>query len=56
LKLPTVFDHTFPSGHRDYGYPHARILLSLVNAMGLPEKTFGIPEIGNEPVPTYVAA
>jgi hypothetical protein len=50
LKLPQLHKNTTKLRGYDRGYPHARLLVSLLNAMGLPDTTFGDPDFGNGPI------
>lgn len=53
LKLPKIAQNAMPD-RRESGYPHARLLVSLLNAMGLPDKTYGLPQFGTGPMDGYL--
>jgi hypothetical protein len=57
LKLPTTYDGGALYNHkwrRDKGYPHGHLLVSILNALGLPETTFGDAELIKGPMTGYL--
>lgn len=52
-KLPIVHQNPFPQ-RSDKGYPHGRLFTSIINAMGLPAESFGIPTINKGPMDGYL--
>ncbi len=55
LKLPTIWQNNLLY-RKERGYPHARLFVSLLQAMGLPESTFGDPDVGKGPMDGYLGA
>ncbi len=54
LKLPKIAANDTPD-RRESGYPHARLLVSLLNAMGLPDTSYGIPSFGAGPMEGFLS-
>lgn len=53
LKLPIIHQNPFDK-RSDKGYPHGRLFVSILNALGLADKTFGIPSINTGPMDGYL--